>query len=521
MPVMFMSRSISLPHDALLSSDSRCVKYQRQCLSEPDCRQIEHERSRSNTHRTCSHTNVFNISRVDNDRSRSCSIYDRENECSQHLDVRIPVKNIDDEAHSSIRKLNDLTVHYRTAMFDKITGHHVWLGIHGFVTIILLVLYFKHVIDISAGTLSICELLFGVIVRNEIFISVLHRLVALIPCFPYEFNRMLHCIGGLHTSSAVLAFLWLLISLGAENHGLGARITGGILLTFIILLSLTAMPVVRRRYHDTFEYTHRYAGWTSLVILLIHVVFLQIDKYTPFDINVLINVPVLVLVSIIMIVFLPWMCVHKVAVQFQQPSKDLTIVTFPHAIFPYGSTTRISLNGHEWHSFAIALTDACTDQHSILVAAVGDWTKKLAENCRNNQIPLKLWTRRIKGLGFMYSIHAYRKVLIVCTGSGIAPALPYIKDALPTTHTHLLWIAKQHETNYGEYVWRLVQKKQPHVTLHDTALQGRPGTALVEAQYWQTQSRAVFVVSNETYTNEVINALWHKGIPCFGALFDS
>ncbi|CAF4882457.1 unnamed protein product, partial [Rotaria magnacalcarata] len=81
------------------------------------------------------------------------------------------------------------------------------------------------------------------------------------------------------------------------------------------------------------------------------------------------------------------------------------------------------LDGHEWHAFAIALTDPWTNQHSILVAVAGDWTKKLAENCRANQLPEHIWIRKIKGLGFMYSIHAYRKVLIVCTGAGIAPAL--------------------------------------------------------------------------------------------------
>jgi NAD(P)H-flavin reductase len=58
----------------------------------------------------------------------------------------------------------------------------------------------------------------------------------------------------------------------------------------------------------------------------------------------------------------------------------------------------------------------------------------------------------------MYSIHAYRKVLIVCIDSDIAPAVPYIKDPLPKTHIHLLWSAQQYEYNYEEYVWQLVKK---------------------------------------------------------------
>ena len=121
----------------------------------------------------------------------------------------------------------------------------------------------------------------------------------------------------------------------------------------------------------------------------------------------------------------------------------------------------------------------------------------------------------------MYSIHAYRRVLIVCTGSGIAPALPYMKNPLPTIHTHLLWIAKHHEQIYGENIWNLIKNNFPYVTLHDTSKDGRPGSQLVEDQYRKVNAEAIFVVSNEKFTNEIVNAMWYKGIPTFGALFDS
>jgi len=438
---------------------------------------------------------------------------------SQDSEVRITIES--ESITASTVTMHPVKAWYHRTVPDYITCHQVWLVIHALVTIALCVLYFTHIIHFSAGTIAICELLFGVLVRNEIFVALLHRLVALIPCFKYEFNRMLHCIGGVHVSSAISAFFWLFISLICERHGLAVRITGGFILFLIIFLSSTAMPIIRRRFHNTFEHIHRYVGWTTLIILIIHVILLQLDNFDSFSTKALFNVPVLILIAIIVIIFLPWICVRKVFVQFKQPSKDLTIITFPRALYPYGSTTRISLDGHEWHAFAIALTDPYTDQHSVLVAAVGDWTKKLAEDYRTNQLPQHLWIRQIKGLGFMYSIHAYRKVLIVCTGSGIAPALPYIKDPLPTTHIHLLWIAKQHEHNYGEYIWKLVQRTYPYFTLHDTAINGRPGAQLVEDHFRETNSQAVFVVANEKFTLEVTNALWHKGIPCFGALFDS
>ncbi|CAF3846279.1 unnamed protein product [Rotaria magnacalcarata] len=351
---------------------------------------------------------------------------------SSNNEVRITVE--EHSITSSTRKMHPIKAWYRHTIPDSITCHQAWLVIHISVTIALCVLYFTHIIHISGGTISICELLFGVLVRNEIFIALLHRIVALVPCFKYELNRMLHCIGGLHVSSAICAFLWLLISLIFELHGLGARITGGIISFLIVFISLTAIPIVRRRFHNIFEHIHRYAGWTTLIILVIHVIFLQLDKFDSFSTETLFNAPVLILVVIVIIIFLPWICIR---------------------------------------------------------------------------------------LGFMYSIHAYRKVLIVCTGAGIAPALPYIKDSLPTTHVHLLWIGKQHQRIYGDYVWNLVQKTYPHFTLHDTSVSGRPGVQLVEDHFWKTESEAVFVVSNEKFTVEVANALWRKDIPCFGALFDS
>ena len=450
-------------------------------------------------------------------------IFERVDE-SQSIDTNSEIR-ISIESSSAImtttKKINPIQDWCRQHLPECITAHHLWLLIHFLITIVLLSLYFTKVMNISGGTISICELLFGVLVRNEIFISILHRLVALIPICRYECNRMLHCIGGLHVSAACTAFVWLLISLIVESHGFGARITGALLLAFIIGISCTAIPIVRRQYHNTFEYVHRYAGWTSLLILIVHVIFLQLDKYASFHINALVNLPVIVLFCIISIIFLPWICISKVVVEYAQPSNDLTIVTFPRALNPYGSTTRISLDGREWHAFAIALTNPYENKHSLVIAAAGDWTKELAENYRRQQLSNKMWVRQIKGLGFMYSIHAYRKVLIVCTGAGIAPALPYIKYPLPTTHTHLLWIAKQHREYYGNEVWTLVEQKYPHVTLHDTSLQGRPGVELVEDEFWRRDCEAVFIVSNEKLTNNFVNGLWKKGIPCFGALFDS
>jgi hypothetical protein len=378
------------------------------------------------------------------------------------------------------------------------------------------VLYFTQKIPLSAGTIATCELLSGILVQNENFLALLYYLIGWIPFFKYEFNRTLHCIDSFYGSSAIGAFLWLLISLCFEDHGLVVRITGGILLFLIISLSLMTMSIIRHHYYNTFEYIYRYVSRTCLIILIIHVLFLQLDTFDSFTTKAIFNVPVLALVAIVIIVFLPWQCI-----QYKQPSKELTIITFPQEFCPYDSTTRILLDGHEWHAYAITLSDQCIDQHPISVAGMRDGTKNIIEDHQTNKLLPYVWIRQIKGLDFMYSIRAYRKVLIICTDSDIAPAVPYIKDPLPKTHIHLLWSAQQYEYNYGEYIWQLVQKTSPHFTLHDTAIHGQPNPQLIEYHFWKTNSEAVFIVSNEAFTEEVQNTLWRKGIDCFGALFDS
>lgn len=410
---------------------------------------------------------------------------------------------------------------YRHKLPENITCHYVWFVLHSIITLVLLILYFTNKINISAGSLAIIQLLVGVIVRNEPFIAILHRLVALIPCCRYLVNRMLHCIGGVHISSAISTCIFLSISLLFESHGIIVRMTSVIILLMILSISLMAIPIIRRRNHNIFERFHRYVGWSSILVLIVHVICINLDKYPKFKIEAIFNEAVVITFIVIFIIFLPWAFVRKVRVIYSQPSKDVIIITFPCALHPYGSTTRISRNAREWHAFAIALADPMNDQHSTVIAKAGDWTKKLIEDYQAGKLPPRLWVRNIKGLGFMYSIHAYRRVLIVCTGSGIAPALPYINNPLSTTHTYLLWIGKDHEHTYGEKIWNLLQKTSPNFTLHDTGINGRPNEILVQEYYWKTQVEAVFIVSNEEFTNRIVNALWRQGIPCFGALFDS
>jgi len=316
--------------------------------------------------------------------------------------------------------------------------------------------------------------------------------------------------------------VWLLISMIKENHHISVMITGYLIIVMVIVLIVTALPLVRRKYHNSFEYFHRFLGWTTLGVLIAHVVLLQVESFDkPTIAQAFSSAPTIMTIIITFVIFLPWMLIGKSRVIWTQPSGNLTVATFKGTHNPFGTVSRISLNALEWHAFAIALVDAKKNQHSLVIAKAGDWTTAISDGCANGTLPEKIWVRKMKSIGFMYSIHAYRRVLIVCTGSGIAPALPYIKNPIPTTHVHVLWIAKKHRQIFGDFLMDLVEKTAPNYTLHDTSIDGRPSPAVAEEWYFKVGAEAVFIVSNESFTDQCVNTMWKHGIPAFGALFDS
>jgi ferredoxin-NADP reductase len=109
----------------------------------------------------------------------------------------------------------------------------------------------------------------------------------------------------------------------------------------------------------------------------------------------------------------------------------------------------------------------------------------------------------------------------LATGAGIAPCLPQIANK--SSDIYLLWVAKNHETAYGQEVWDVVsQLPKDQVLLHDTATMGRPNAAeMIAKAVEKHRAEAVFVVSNDRYTKAIIEVCWRMGIRCYGATKDS
>lgn len=429
--------------------------------------------------------------------------------------------------------------------------HAFWWFFVSFANILLLAIFyqttywtdiFTDLTDTSMTVLCVSNILVAVLVRNELILHVLYRLAVWIsvkiPYLKYYFNSSVHYIGGVHASCATWGFLWLIIDelrqLGDPSDPLSTATssdpisitTSSILLTLLFIIILTALPPLRHKLHDTFEISHRYLGWACLSLLVLHQARFQFmitlnQAYPP---ETLLTNPVLLMIALMIFsVFLPWVTLERFEdYTIDCPSPGVLVLTIP-GMADVGTFARISIDGIEWHSFSVAGVYFDQQTHEsrlrLVIGAAGDWTKSLIDRIHKNNLPKCIWIRRVKPPGFMFSINAYSRVLIITTGAGIAPALPYL--ASKGHKVCLLWIGNDHRETYGEDIWLMVTAHPRH-RIYDTGLYGRPdieNLAIQTAKEFKVQ--AVFCVSNKPVTQKVVKICLSKGIPAYGATWDS
>ncbi|KAG8725025.1 hypothetical protein FRC09_009925 [Ceratobasidium sp. 395] len=359
-------------------------------------------------------------------------------------------------------------------------------------------------------------------------------------------HRMLHSIGGLHVGCALAAFGWIVlyvVEVGMEVN-LSSTLDIALLATALILpVGITviigfALRPIRERYHNTWEYTHRYVGWFIVADLIVHLVIKAFTLASPTELFYT-SLPYFTAISVVSI-FYVWFTVRHARISIRA-NKSVAVLTFPGIpTMRSGTFARISRDGREWHAFSVAMTDLEKKEFSLIVARAGDWTTKLISDVLDRRGPGRMWIRGVQAPGFMYMHRAYKKVVTVCTGAGIAPALPHIEQA--TSNIMLIWIAKNHRKTYGEAVWKAVTSNLPanQLILHDTGESGRPDIgSLIERAAKAHDAEAVFVVvslirrwcdyffltpatqSNDPYTQLCASICWRKGLRCYGATRDS
>jgi hypothetical protein len=358
------------------------------------------------------------------------------------------------------------------------------------------------------GHAALVDLALAVLVRQQYVVNLLFRLATRPPTswplrIRWTLGKVYH-FGGLHVGGALAGTAWFLaLTLTTPDGPLMA--VGWTLIALLALIVATALPPFRSRHHDHFEKIHRFGGWTALALFWTHTL---LAAPGPFEVTVL----ALVTFS----VALPWLRLRKVAVRLERPSSHVVLARFDHGETPFaGSSTAISRSPlKEWHSFANVPAPG-EPGFRLTISRAGDWTGAFIDD-----LPPKVWVKGITTAGVANIETLFTKVVYVATGSGIGPCLPHLLAA--EVPSRLVWATRDPRTTYGDALVDEILAVQPHALVWDTSRHGKPDMVrLAYAAYRDFGAEAVICISNKKLTWQVVHGLERRGIPAYGAIWDS
>jgi hypothetical protein len=360
----------------------------------------------------------------------------------------------------------------------------------------------------TMGHAALANLALAILVRQQYVINLLFRLATWAPVtwplkIRWTLGKVYH-FGGLHVGGALTGTAWFVaLTIGTPNSARAA--VGWTLMALLALIIATAVPPFRARHHDHFEKIHRFGGWTALALFWTHTL---LSSPGPVEVAVL---------SVITIsVALPWLRLRKVDVRVERPSPHVVLARFDHGETPFaGSSTAISRSPlKEWHSFANVPTPG-EPGFRLTISRAGDWTGSFIDD-----LPEKVWVKGITTAGVANIETLFKKVVYVATGSGIGPCLPHLLAA--EVPSRLVWATRDPRTTYGDALVDEILAVQPHAVVWDTSRDGKPDMVrLAYAAYRDFGAEAVICISNKKLTWQVVHGLEQRGIPAYGAIWDS
>ncbi|KAI5465052.1 hypothetical protein BGZ63DRAFT_412462 [Mariannaea sp. PMI_226] len=388
--------------------------------------------------------------------------------------------------------------------------------------------------DVTAINLAL-----AVLIRQDFVINALYTIICSVPkSWPLGIRSRcakIYHLGGIHSGAAISAGAWLLATnigdvvcmtsqcSGWSRQSLASKVVSWILLVLFFVMFVMAYPSVRKSHHDLFEKTHRFIGWTMLGLFWAQVVLTCNDgKDSGMSLGAACarSAPFWLLAVATLSIAMSWLWLRKVPVQAEVLSDHAVRLHFDYAVPVNGSFTRLSKRPlMEWHSFAtIPAPDPVNGRpkgYSLVVSNAGDWTKATIK-----EEPTHIWTRGVPTCGVMRIATLFNRVVLIATGSGIGPVLGHIQD--PSCPTQLIWSTSRPEVTFGEDLCNSIKRQIPGAVIHDTKRLGRPD--LVRMGYNLVKSfkaEAVIIIANEKITKKVVYGLETRGIPAYGAIWDS
>jgi hypothetical protein len=384
------------------------------------------------------------------------------------------------------------------------------------------------------ATATAANLCMAVLMRSDPVVNLLFTIFCSVPVsWPLSIRR--HCarvfhIGGIHSSCAIAATMWFFIfTIGASMDfakplHLRCISTASIILTYLILIIFISMglmshPTFRAKCHNIWEMTHRFGGWTALIFLWIQAFFTTRDLTRDAGIipsQAYLHAPPIWLLTVAtMAIIFPWLHLRKVPVRSEVLSTHAIRLHFDYTTPVVGTAVRLAERPLvDWHGFA-TITNANSKGFSLVVSNAGDFTKRTI-----GRAPSHIWVRGIPTCGVLRICTLFKSVVLVATGSGIGPCLAVI--LAKKTPARILWTAPNPEQTFGQEIVDAVREKDPKAVIHNTRTMGKPDMSLMAYRLWkESGAEAVCVISNKRFTTQIVYAMEARGIPAYGAIFDS
>ena len=383
----------------------------------------------------------------------------------------------------------------------------------------------------TISNLVVGNIALAIIIRQQYVVNLLFWLATRAPTswplfIRWPLGKVYH-FGGLHMGGALAGTIWFIILFGSMTYqwanGLPGISLGTIVVTYglmllLLLMIVMALPSIRGKFHDNFELTHRFGGWASLLLFWGQtVMFINDQRGATALREALLATPSIWMLALITIsIVLPWLRLKRVPVKIDTPSFHVALAHFDYGVTPFaGSSTAISRSPlKEWHSFANVPSPG-QEGFRLTISRAGDWTGDFIDDK-----PSHVWVKGIPTAGVANIEVLFERVVYIATGSGIGPCLPHLlAQEVPS---HLVWSTRDARKTYGDALVDEILEVEPNALIWDTDKKGRPD--LVQLAYAACKAfdaEAVIVISNQKLTRQVVYGMESRGIPAYGAIWDS
>lgn len=388
--------------------------------------------------------------------------------------------------------------------------------------------------DLGLGTLSnlvLVNVSIAILIRQQYVINLLFKVATSAPTsWPLSIRRLLgkvYHFGGIHVGGAIVGTVWFAVLAaaltGAMANGQPSVSPANVIVTYailgvLLLIAGFAMPFVRARFHDYFELTHRFGGWLALALFWTHTILLANDLggESPLGTALLTSPGFWLLLLVTVSIALPWLRLKKVPVRIKRPSAHVALAQFDYGVTPFaGSSTTLSRSPLiEWHAFA-NVPEPGENGYRLTISRAGDWTGEFIKD-----MPSHVWVKGIPTAGVGNIDRLFKRVVWVATGSGIGPCLPHLlSQEVPAK---VVWSTRTPRETYGDDLVDEILSVQPDAVIWDTNKHGRPDLVqLAYEAYKDFDAEAVIVISNKKLTWQVVYGMESRGIPAYGAIWDS